>query len=193
MNKLYKGILFIISLGLSFVLYQAIIRHMFFIQYFFTVYHKLSLIVLLGFALYELSMWGIEGFKQLTREQVKRLLIIHLVFILVVSIKPVTTRTFSFELTSLRQGISFSYLDFGNLLMYVPVGFMLMSIMKQPVKVLLFSLLGVFILEIFQWITMFGIFDLDDVFLNGLGVLIGILSYFLYQLLIKKAPNNECL
>lgn len=184
MKWIRNGLVYMCSLGLSFVLYQSIIRHLFFIQYYFTVYHKLAIILLISIALYEFFIWFIYGFKTLTIKQIRRLLILQLLFIFVVSIKPVDIRSFSFDVTAIEFGIERDYLDIGNLLMYVPVGILLMYVWKNPLKVVSATLVGIFILESMQWITKFGIFDANDIFLNIAGVVLGVIVYYVSRLFI---------
>lgn len=70
---------------------------------------------------------------------------------------------------------SFSNL-FGNILVFVPVGFLLPLVHKASQKVwimLLNALLLIVGIEVFQLFSNFGAFDVDDIILNFLGVLIG--------------------
>ena len=77
-----------------------------------------------------------------------------------------------YDLPGLR---SFSNL-FGNIFVFVPVGIMLPMVHKASKNVIcmLFNVL-VFIvgIEVFQLFSNFGAFDVDDIILNTLGVLIG--------------------
>lgn len=62
---------------------------------------------------------------------------------------------------------------FGNILLFVPLGFFLSRIMK-PVNVFLVSFLVVLTAEIIQFNTRFGVFDYLDIILNLIGSVVGI-------------------
>lgn len=78
---------------------------------------------------------------------------------------------------------SFSNL-FGNVLIFVPVGILLPLVhraSKNPWIMLLNALLLVVGIEVFQLFSAFGAFDVDDIILNCLGVLIGRCIYQLIK------------
>ena len=80
---------------------------------------------------------------------------------------------------------SFSNL-FGNILIFVPVGILLPLVHRASRNVwvmLLNAFLLVVGIEVFQLFSNFGAFDVDDIILNCLGVLIG---RFIYQIMKTK-------
>lgn len=85
---------------------------------------------------------------------------------------------------------SFSNL-FGNILIFIPIGFMLPVVHKASKNVLIMFLNALFLvlgIEIFQLFSNFGAFDVDDIILNCFGVLMG---RCLYQILWKKEAQNS--
>lgn len=74
---------------------------------------------------------------------------------------------------------SFSNL-FGNVLVFVPMGIMLPMVHKPSKNILLMflnALIFIVGIEVFQLFSNFGAFDVDDIILNILGVLIGSYIY----------------
>lgn len=68
----------------------------------------------------------------------------------------------------------------GNILVFIPFGCMLPllgKIFKNVFFCLGTGLLLVFAIELFQLLTAFGSFDVDDILLNGFGILIGYLIF----------------
>lgn len=65
---------------------------------------------------------------------------------------------------------------FGNILVFLPLGFILKMILKNTYLVLTISLLIIILLEFIQFKTLLGIFDIVDIFLNYIGTLIGIIG-----------------
>lgn len=65
---------------------------------------------------------------------------------------------------------------FGNILVFVPLGLILPKAFKKfnhPFWLIFFSFVFIMDIELFQLVTRFGAFDVDDIILNLLGVLIG--------------------
>lgn len=87
-----------------------------------------------------------------------------------------------YDLPGLR---SFANL-FGNVLIFIPLGAMLPLVhkaSKNPIIMLSNALLFIAGIEVFQLFSAFGAFDVDDIILNMMGVLIG---YALYQVFLNK-------
>ena len=78
---------------------------------------------------------------------------------------------------------------FGNILIFVPFGFLgiVFPKLNQFWILILDFLFAIIILESFQYFTRLGVFDIDDVILNTVGVAIG---FWIYQLFEKKF--NSC-
>lgn len=65
---------------------------------------------------------------------------------------------------------------FGNILIFVPFGFLIphaMEKMKYFLWIFLFSFCFIVDIELFQLVTRFGEFDVDDILLNMTGVIVG--------------------
>lgn len=77
-----------------------------------------------------------------------------------------------------------------NLLMLLPLGYLLPLChrgMKRCWSVILTGFVLSLLIEILQLLTHRGWFDVDDIFLNTLGALIG---YGLYKAILRKSSNN---
>lgn len=64
----------------------------------------------------------------------------------------------------------------GNIIVYIPLGFLIPLVfpkLSNLTKVLLVCFFIISIMEITQFLTMLGSFDVDDIFLNSLGCIIG--------------------
>lgn len=70
----------------------------------------------------------------------------------------------------------------GNVVVFIPFGLLFPCVAKRggsfPV-LLLNGLLFICSIEVFQLFSAFGAFDVDDILLNGLGVILG---YFIYEI-----------
>lgn len=81
---------------------------------------------------------------------------------------------------------------FGNILIFIPFGFFLPKAfvkMNQLFWTLLFSGCFIIDIELFQLVTRFGEFDVDDIILNLLGVVIGFSLYHLIHYILKKSRH----
>ena len=73
----------------------------------------------------------------------------------------------------------------GNIILYTPLGILLPLFFTKVVGyryVFLISLFISLIIETFQYLTSFGVFDIDDIILNITGSLIG---YFIFEKILK--------
>lgn len=78
-----------------------------------------------------------------------------------------------------------------NMLLFVPFGFLLpfySDKLKKMYKVLLIGLGFTLLIEIIQYLSRFGIFEIDDVFDNTVGVLIGYSIFMVYNNIKEKKP-----
>lgn len=73
----------------------------------------------------------------------------------------------------------------GNILIYIPVG-VIFRHYQTFFTSLLSSYIFIILLETLQAITKLGFFDIDDIILNGLGSLIGIILIELYKKFLVK-------
>ena len=80
---------------------------------------------------------------------------------------------------------------FGNLAIFMPIQFFILKLFsfKQFKIIFLTDFLFVFMIESLQYFTYTGIFEVDDIFLNLLGmVLVSVVFYFFER--IKKSKKN---
>ncbi|MGL5259026.1 MAG: VanZ family protein [Lachnospiraceae bacterium] len=83
---------------------------------------------------------------------------------------------------------------FGNILVFVPFGFMLPSIWTKAKKcmiTLFWGLLFVVGIETFQLFSAFGAFDVDDILLNMLGIMLGYLLFVFFQNVNEKQEKES--
>ena len=89
-----------------------------------------------------------------------------------------------YDLPGLR---SFANL-FGNVLIFIPMGMLMPMVHKASKNVFIMlaqALLFVLGIEVFQLFSAFGAFDVDDIILNCLGVLIGRVFYAIGKNLLR--------
>ena len=71
----------------------------------------------------------------------------------------------------------------GNVVMFIPLGYLLPKIWKRFrnfIKLFFFVLISILIVEMLQYVTMLGSFDVDDVILNLIGVILGYLGWLIF-------------
>ena len=193
MKKVLKSLsnilLGIISLGLSYWFYRGHLEQ--YVHYiahygpYFQVLLNLVIIILLGYFVYAFL-------KLLITRKLKKQTLLLLYFIYFLAL---------FYLLFLKnigiQGLSLNPLSFArelywgshfvpimNLLMFIPLGLLFSSRMSN----LLLCLIALFSVESIQYFGHLGIFDLGDIVLNMLGLLVGTAIHQLpqFQTLIKK-------
>ena len=78
----------------------------------------------------------------------------------------------------------------GNVVAFIPLGYFLPRLfqpMRNVFACLLASLLFILGIELFQLVSAFGVFDVDDILLNGLGALVGFgIFHITYKLWKRK-------
>lgn len=82
----------------------------------------------------------------------------------------------------------------GNVVGFVPLGFMLPMIHKRKIYSLVsvfFVFMFSFMMEVIQLTFRIGVFDVDDLFLNTLGGFIGFLCYFLGQRILNLRRRKK--
>jgi len=72
----------------------------------------------------------------------------------------------------------------GNILVYIPFGLFL-RYYKNLVYSIMYTFLLILLFETLQGVTNLGYFDIDDVFLNGIGAFLGILLMHGYKKIFK--------
>lgn len=189
LKSLSNILLGIISLGLSYWFYRGHLEQ--YVHYiahygpYFQVLLNLVIIILLGYFVYAFL-------KLLLTRKLKKQTLLLLYFIYFLAL---------FYLLFLKnigiQGLSLNPLSFArelywgshfvpimNLLMFIPLGLLFSSRMSN----LLLCLIALFSVESIQYFGHLGIFDLGDIVLNMLGLLVGTAIHQLpqFQTVIKK-------
>lgn len=189
LKSLSNILLGIISLGLSYWFYRGHLEQ--YVHYiahygpYFQVLLNLVIIILLGYFVYAFLK------LLLTRKLKKQTLLLlyfiyflalfYLLFLKNIGIQGLSLNPFSFA-RELYWGSHF--VPIMNLLMFIPLGLLFSSRMSN----LLLCLIALFSVESIQYFGHLGIFDLGDIVLNMLGLLVGTAIHQLpqFQTLIKK-------
>lgn len=82
----------------------------------------------------------------------------------------------------------------GNIIAFIPLGYMmprLHRIFENLFVCMATALLFILGIELFQLFSAFGIFDVDDILLNGLGVLTGYLCFLPIKSLHKRKEKKK--
>ena len=77
----------------------------------------------------------------------------------------------------------------GNIIPFVPFGFLMPIVYKKlssAIKILSIGLASILLIEIFQFFTKLGSFDVDDVILNMIGVVCGYLIFLVINRIFIK-------
>jgi glycopeptide antibiotics resistance protein len=81
----------------------------------------------------------------------------------------------------------------GNILLFIPLGFLLPLLVKRFRNIFLIVLTG-FLLSVFyectQLLTGIGIFDVDDMILNTFGTLLGVIIFYIGKSLFPDPPQK---
>jgi len=80
----------------------------------------------------------------------------------------------------------------GNILPFMPLGFLLPLLTKRKIiflRIIGYCFLVVVLIEVFQLVTMLGYFDIDDIWLNMSGGMVGYLAYVICKN-SNKTPNQ---
>ncbi|GHV97537.1 glycopeptide antibiotics resistance protein [Lactobacillus nasalidis] len=97
----------------------------------------------------------------------------------------------TWKLIYAKSKVDFYYNSFGNILAFVPFGALMPNALRIKHcfwRVFLLGLLASVTIEILQFLLLTGVSDIDDVFFNGCGVLLG---YGLYHLLGQICVKNR--
>ncbi len=190
MEKVLSNILLrIISLGLSYWFYRGHLEQ--YVHYiahygpYFQVFLNLVIIILLGYFVYAFL-------KLLLTRKIKKQTLLLLYFIYFLSLfyllflKNIGIQGLSLNPLSFVQELYWGshFVPIMNLLMFIPLGLLFSSRMSN----LLLCLIALFSVESIQYFGHLGVFDLGDIVLNMLGLLVGTAIHQLpqFQTLIKK-------
>jgi glycopeptide antibiotics resistance protein len=97
-------------------------------------------------------------------------------------------RTINMYIQYYSQLNSFENL-FGNILIFIPYGILLpivYGVSRNIIAFLFLTLIFILGLEVFQLVSSYGVFDVDDILLNCFGALTGFCFYYLGKILVKK-------
>lgn len=169
-----KVTLAVLSLGLSYWFYMGYLaQYVHYISNYgfnFETLLNLSIVVLLSHFIYAFFKLLLTG--HLKRQTIRLLYIIYfvalffLLFLKNIGMQGLTLNPFSF-VQELYWGSHF--VPIMNLLMFIPLGLLF----KPRISNLLLSLIALFGVESIQYFAHLGVFDLGDIVLNMLGILIG--------------------
>ena len=190
MEKVLSNILLrIISLGLSYWFYRGHLEQ--YVHYiahygpYFQVFLNLVIIILLGYFVYAFLK------LLLTRKLKKQtLLLLYFIYFLalfyLLFLKNIGTQGLSLNPLSFARELYWGshFVPIMNLLMFIPLGLLFSSRLSN----LLLCLLTLFSVESIQYFGHLGVFDLGDITLNMLGILVGTAIHQLpqFQTVIKK-------
>lgn len=92
-------------------------------------------------------------------------------------------------LDTIRRYYTYGYISdilyniVGNIVAFIPFSFLLLKIKHNPHYIILCGIILSCFIEATQLITGLGVFDIDDILLNSIGVISGLALYYLvYQL-----------
>ncbi len=95
--------------------------------------------------------------------------------------------TMQFEFTS-RYWLVFMENFAGNILMFIPFGFLLAALGKPGLRIVLFAAFTSVFIELMQYFFHVGVCDVDDIILNSSGAFLGFLLYLLARWVPKSEP-----
>lgn len=81
----------------------------------------------------------------------------------------------------------------GNVVAFIPLGYLLPRIYKRAQNILICMgsvFLFVLFIELFQLLSAFGAFDVDDIILNCLGALLGFIFFLICKTFCKQDQSN---
>lgn len=84
----------------------------------------------------------------------------------------------------------------GNIIPFIPFGFLLPITYKKfnaAIKVLAMGFASILLIEIFQFFTRLGSFDVDDIILNMIGIVCGLIFRHIYDeiIYVSVIPQNK--
>lgn len=92
----------------------------------------------------------------------------------------------------LKNSLSyFIYLFVGNLIWFVPFGFLFPVLVKRGKLVILYGLLLSLLIEICQFIFGTGVTEVEDLILNTAGTAIGYVVYILFQMICQQIQKRK--
>ena len=175
----------IVSFGLSYWFYRGhleqYVHYIAHYGFYFQVLLNIVIIVLLSYVIYAFLK------LLLTRKLKKQtLFLLYLIYFIALFLKNIGLQGLSLNPLSFARELYWGshFVPIMNLLMFIPLGLLFPSRLSN----LLLCLITLFSIESIQYFGHMGIFDLGDIVLNMLGILIGNAIHQLpqFQTLIKK-------
>jgi len=132
--------------------------------------------------------------KKITKNRKIILLIMYIVFLLTMTMKPVFFRGYNLKPFMFMEYIKVfprqMIIVIANLLMYIPIGSSINYFTNLKIwKVILISVLFIVVIECLQYILLLGYFDIDDIMLNTLGIILGYFLFNIFNTIQKKKGN----
>lgn len=78
----------------------------------------------------------------------------------------------------------------GNIILFIPLGYIINSLIKKAFITIISCIIIIVFVELIQYITKLGVFDLIDIILNTLGIILGIFIKRIELWMIKKNLDN---
>ncbi len=116
----------------------------------------------------------------LKKLNIKIFTILYIVLILTITFRKGVVRSYNFNILQIFKDLEYTgqkLLLIGNIVMYIPVGFIIQLQHNKTAINILISIIGIFCVELIQYVFMLGIFDINDIILNVIGFITGILIY----------------
>lgn len=92
------------------------------------------------------------------------------------------------------ENVSFMLNIVGNVVAFIPFGMLIRWARNKKTRALvalLYSLSFTLLIEIVQYITKLGVFDVDDIIMNTLGGMIGYLLYYITARIYRRKHAKE--
>lgn len=127
---------------------------------------------LLLFSLLSLYLLGKLDFKKIS--------IIYILLIVVLTFKRVPFRSYNLNVFTITHDLNYNsqqLLLLGNILIYIPIGYYMIKMKKSFFKNLFLFIIFIFLVETIQYMLMLGIFDINDIILNSVGFMIGMILF----------------
>ena len=78
----------------------------------------------------------------------------------------------------------------GNIILFIPLGYLLKSFLRNNILVFIIGILITLLLELIQFVAKLGVFDIIDIFLNALGIIIGLVLKRIELWMTTKNQEN---
>lgn len=122
-------------------------------------------------------------------------LIIYTILLLTLTLKPQHERLVNFNVMAMFEGLDVDALAMplliGNVLMYIPFGYLInFNFNSSFINKVILSIFFIFSIEVLQFVFKLGVFDINDIILNSIGLIIGLLLFEFYTKIKKKISRS---